>query len=208
MRGEKRKKRMLIKARHCSSSSLQQRVESLQRHVDILQSAKKDAVLSARELRRANEKITAQLNSLTEKLRSSKLLTQVTWGKTGRRVSGRDSSENTEVCCYSAFVCLFCGCFFWAQSEAIESPLPLSCLISMVDRPTLVCGGQCHGAEERKRISIVLSMTPLLSRHAECFNKPVTSWYIPLNLCTRHKQGDCIFFLLLRSLLPHIRLVI
>lgn len=83
-RGEKRRwrrKRMLMKAQHCSSSSLQQRIESLQRHIDILRSARKDAVLSARELRRANEKITAQLNSLSEKLCSSKQLTQVTWGK-------------------------------------------------------------------------------------------------------------------------------
>ncbi|KAM7419385.1 hypothetical protein PAMA_016490 [Pampus argenteus] len=71
-----RKKRMLMKAQHCSSSSLQQRIESLQRHIDILRSARKDAVLSAKELRRANEKITAQLNSLTEKLCSSKQLTQ------------------------------------------------------------------------------------------------------------------------------------
>ncbi|KAM7394381.1 hypothetical protein PAMP_021188 [Pampus punctatissimus] len=54
-----------------------QRIESLQRHIDILRSARKDAVLSAKELRRANEKITAQLNSLTEKLFSSKQLTQV-----------------------------------------------------------------------------------------------------------------------------------
>uniref|UniRef100_UPI0037E750BE centlein n=1 Tax=Semicossyphus pulcher TaxID=241346 RepID=UPI0037E750BE len=77
--GEKRRwrrKRMLMKTQHCSSSSLQQRVESLQRHIDILRSARKDAVLSARELRRANEEITAQLNSLTEKLCSSKQLTQ------------------------------------------------------------------------------------------------------------------------------------
>ncbi|XP_044203045.1 centlein isoform X1 [Thunnus albacares] len=72
----RRRKRMLIKAQHCSSSSLQQRIESLQRHIDILRSARKDAVLSAKELRRANEKITAQLNSLTEKLCSSKQLTQ------------------------------------------------------------------------------------------------------------------------------------
>ncbi|KAK1885839.1 Centlein, partial [Dissostichus eleginoides] len=59
-------------------SSLQgtQRVESLQRHIDILRSARKDAVLSAKELRRANEKITAQLDSLSEKLCSSKQLTQ------------------------------------------------------------------------------------------------------------------------------------
>ncbi|XP_041640353.1 centlein [Cheilinus undulatus] len=77
--GEKRRwrrKRMLMKTQRCSSSSLQQRIESLQRHVDILRSARKDAVLSARELRRANEKITAQLNSLTEKLCSSKQLSQ------------------------------------------------------------------------------------------------------------------------------------
>ncbi|KAM9363716.1 centlein [Symphorus nematophorus] len=79
-RGENRRwrrKKMLMKTRHCSSSSsLQQRIESLQRHIDILRSARKDAALSARELRRANEKITAQLSSLTEKLCSSKQLTQ------------------------------------------------------------------------------------------------------------------------------------
>lgn len=70
---------MLIRAQSCcSSSSLQQRVESLQRHVDILRGARKDAVLSARELQRANEQITAQLNSLSEKLCSSKQLAQVT----------------------------------------------------------------------------------------------------------------------------------
>lgn len=67
---------MLMKSQHCSSSSLQQRVESLQRHIDILRSARKDAVLSAKELRRANEKITAQLHSLSEKLCSGKQLTQ------------------------------------------------------------------------------------------------------------------------------------
>lgn len=72
---------MLMKTQRCSSYSLQQRVESLQRHIDILQSARKDAVLSARELHMTNEKITAQLNSLTEKLCSSKRLTQVTRGK-------------------------------------------------------------------------------------------------------------------------------
>lgn len=68
-----------MRAQRCSSSSLQQRVESLQRHVDILRGARKDAVLSARELQRANEQITVQLNSLSEKLCSSKQLTQVTW---------------------------------------------------------------------------------------------------------------------------------
>ncbi|KAM6940335.1 centlein [Xenentodon cancila] len=73
----KRWRRKVMKTQRCSSStSLQQRVESLQRHIDILQSAKKDAMLSARELRRANETITAQLNTLTEKLSSSKQLTQ------------------------------------------------------------------------------------------------------------------------------------
>ncbi|XP_023816082.1 centlein isoform X3 [Oryzias latipes] len=77
--GEKRrwrKKRMLMKSQRCSTSSLQQRVESLQRHIDILRSARKDALLSARELRRANEMITSQLNTLTEKLHSSKQQTQ------------------------------------------------------------------------------------------------------------------------------------
>ncbi|XP_068445473.1 centlein [Clinocottus analis] len=72
----RRKKRMLMKTQHYSSSSLQQRIESLQHHIDILRSARKDALLSARELRRANEKITAQLNFLTEKLCSSEQLTQ------------------------------------------------------------------------------------------------------------------------------------
>ncbi|XP_037328964.2 centlein [Pungitius pungitius] len=67
----RRKKRMLMKTRHYSSSSLQQHTESLQHHIDILRSARKDALLSARELRRANEKITAQLASLTEQLCSS-----------------------------------------------------------------------------------------------------------------------------------------
>lgn len=67
---------MLMKTQHYSSSSLQQRVESLQHHIDILRSARKDALLSARDLRRANEKITAHLHSLTEKLCSSEQLTQ------------------------------------------------------------------------------------------------------------------------------------
>lgn len=78
-----RRKRMLMKAPHrSSSSSLQQRIESQQRHIDVLRRAKEDAVLSAKELHRANERIRAQLNSLTEKLSSSKQLTQVTWGNT------------------------------------------------------------------------------------------------------------------------------
>lgn len=85
-RGEKRRwkrKRMLMKAQRCSSSSPQQRIESLQRHIDILQSARKDAMISARDLRKANEMITAQLNSLSEKLGSSRQLTQVTRGRRG-----------------------------------------------------------------------------------------------------------------------------
>ncbi|XP_019956912.2 centlein isoform X1 [Paralichthys olivaceus] len=77
-RGEKRRwrRKRMLRTQCCSSSALQQRVESLQRHIDILQGARKDAVLSAKELRRANEKIMAQLNSLTEKLCSRKQLTQ------------------------------------------------------------------------------------------------------------------------------------
>lgn len=71
---------MLMKAQHCSSSSLQQRIESQRRHINVLRSAKEDAVLSAKELHRANERIRAQLSSLTEKHSSSKQLIQVTWG--------------------------------------------------------------------------------------------------------------------------------
>ncbi|XP_011611214.2 centlein isoform X1 [Takifugu rubripes] len=73
-----RRKRMLMKAPHrsASSSSLQQRIESQQRHIDVLRRAKEDAVLSAKELHRANERIRAQLTSLSEKLSSSKQLTQ------------------------------------------------------------------------------------------------------------------------------------
>ncbi|RVE76165.1 hypothetical protein OJAV_G00005680 [Oryzias javanicus] len=75
--GEKRRKRRIVmKSQRCSTSSLQQRVESLQRHIDILRSAKKEALLSAGELRRANEMITSQLNTLNEKLHSSKQQTQ------------------------------------------------------------------------------------------------------------------------------------
>ncbi|XP_054875901.1 centlein isoform X2 [Poeciliopsis prolifica] len=76
-RGEKqRRKKRLMKTQRCSSSSLQQRVESLQRHIDVLQSAKKDALLAARELQEANEVIKVQLGSLTVQLNSSKQLTQ------------------------------------------------------------------------------------------------------------------------------------
>uniref|UniRef100_H3D0D5 Centlein, centrosomal protein n=1 Tax=Tetraodon nigroviridis TaxID=99883 RepID=H3D0D5_TETNG len=55
-----------------------QRIESQRRHIDVLRSAKEDAVLSAKELHRANERIREQLSSLTEKLSSSKQLTQKT----------------------------------------------------------------------------------------------------------------------------------
>lgn len=73
-----------MKAPHRSSSSsyTQQRIESQQRHIEVLRRAKEDAVLSAKELHGANERIRAQLSSLTEKLSSSKQLTQVTWGNT------------------------------------------------------------------------------------------------------------------------------
>lgn len=87
---------MLMKAQRCSSSSLQQRIESLQRHIDILRGARKDAVLSARELQRANEQITAQLNSLSEKLCSSKQLTQVTWrGEIRSQIKGGKKPEKS-----------------------------------------------------------------------------------------------------------------
>lgn len=50
--------------------------QSLQRHINTLTRARKDALVSARDLRRENERITAQLSSLTQKLGSSKQLTQ------------------------------------------------------------------------------------------------------------------------------------
>ncbi|XP_032420007.1 centlein isoform X2 [Xiphophorus hellerii] len=71
-----RRKKRLMKTQRCSSSSLQQRVESLQRHIDVLQSARKDALLAARELQEANEVIKVQLCALTVQLNSSKQLTQ------------------------------------------------------------------------------------------------------------------------------------
>ncbi|KAM9819955.1 centlein isoform 1-T1 [Syngnathus typhle] len=75
-RGEKRRKWLLIKTRHGAATALQHRVESLQRHVEVLRRARKDAALSAREQRSANNKMAAQLNSLADKLASSKQLTQ------------------------------------------------------------------------------------------------------------------------------------
>ncbi|KAM4603348.1 centlein [Polymixia lowei] len=81
MRGEKSggRRRTAMKARRrcsSSSSSLQRRVESLRRHVDILRGARDDAALSAGELRRANGKIAERLGSLAEELCGSKRLTQ------------------------------------------------------------------------------------------------------------------------------------
>lgn len=110
-RWRRRRKRMLMKTQHCSSSSLQQRIESLQRHIDILRSARKDAVLSARELRSANEKIMVQLNSLTEKLNNGKQLTQVTHtgsgGGPGRWVKEKDGSKCRDVFYIFVFVFIF-----------------------------------------------------------------------------------------------------
>lgn len=108
-----RRKRMLMKTQRCPSSSLQQRVESLQRHIDILRSARKDAVLSARELRRANEKIAAQLNSLTEKLGNRKHVIQVTWG------AGAVVSVGTSfIFLLSFFLSFFCICWDWVCSRS------------------------------------------------------------------------------------------
>lgn len=106
-----RRKRMLMKTQRCPSSSLQQRVESLQRHIDILQSARKDAVLSARELRRANEKIAAQLNSLTEKLGNRKHVIQVTWGAVV-------SVGTSFIFLLSFFLSFFCICWDWVCSRS------------------------------------------------------------------------------------------
>ncbi|XP_068506819.1 centlein isoform X2 [Syngnathus scovelli] len=75
-RAEKRRKWLLIKTRHGATTALQHRVESLQRHVEVLRRARKDAARSAREQRSANNKMAAQINSLAEKLGSSKQLTQ------------------------------------------------------------------------------------------------------------------------------------
>lgn len=69
-RGEKRRRKMRRK------SSLVHRVQSLQRHVNTLTRAKKDALDSNRDLHKSIEKITAQLHSLTHRLSSSKQLTQ------------------------------------------------------------------------------------------------------------------------------------
>uniref|UniRef100_A0A8C6TJI6 Centlein, centrosomal protein n=1 Tax=Neogobius melanostomus TaxID=47308 RepID=A0A8C6TJI6_9GOBI len=74
--GEHRRWKRQKQRKKCPSSSLQQRVRSLQRHTDRLQSARKDALLSARELRETNEKLTEQVDSLNKKLSSSKPLIQ------------------------------------------------------------------------------------------------------------------------------------
>uniref|UniRef100_A0AAV2LJ04 Uncharacterized protein n=1 Tax=Knipowitschia caucasica TaxID=637954 RepID=A0AAV2LJ04_KNICA len=58
------------------TSCLQQHIQSLQRHEDLLRRSRNEALASARDLRLANQKITEQFNTLTEKLSSSKLLVQ------------------------------------------------------------------------------------------------------------------------------------
>lgn len=146
---------MLMKTRHYSSSSLQQRTESLQHHIDILRSAKKDALLSARELRRANEKNTAQLDSLTEKLWISEQRAQVTL--TGKSVNWKVLVIFIDVFLYSLFV----------------SAVRLSRTINGF-RATLFCGGQRHGSGGGTMISLPLfSSLPLCCCLAECFNKAV-----------------------------------
>ncbi|XP_056442225.1 centlein [Gadus chalcogrammus] len=56
--------------------SLQHRVESLQRRVDILRRARRDATRMARETGRANQNMAAQLDALTDRLGGNKQLTQ------------------------------------------------------------------------------------------------------------------------------------
>lgn len=57
------------------------------------------------------------------------------------------------------FLSVFLLYLLGAEGVAVAGPLPLSCLISVVDRLTLVCGGQRHGAEERRRISLSHSLS-------------------------------------------------
>lgn len=163
MRTEKRRwrrKRMPMKTQRCSSSSLQQRVESLQRHVDILRGARKDAVRSARDLRSANEKITAQLSSLTEKLSSSKQLTQVTHLPGGER--GKTILRDIFHSCLSLFSWFLCiwdrGC---SSSEPFAFIMPNKC--DWQSYPHL-----WRSASWSRRDSLAL----LLSRPAQCFSKP------------------------------------
>ncbi|KAK7930523.1 hypothetical protein WMY93_006918 [Mugilogobius chulae] len=71
-----RRQKQRKKTQPCPTSFLQQRIQSLQHHNDTLRKARKEALISARELRATNEKITEQVNFLAEKLSSGKQLVQ------------------------------------------------------------------------------------------------------------------------------------
>ncbi|XP_045068778.1 centlein-like [Coregonus clupeaformis] len=73
LRRSERKRRKAQRCGCCAPSSLRGRVLALQRHLAVLQTARRDAQRSARELRDANEKITSQLN---QRLNVSKQLSQ------------------------------------------------------------------------------------------------------------------------------------
>lgn len=128
-RGAKRRwrgKRMLMKAQHyCSSSSLQQRIESQRRHIDVLRSAKEDAVLSAKELHKANERIRAQLSSLTEKLSSSKQLTQVTRGNVSIFVAFLLFAQDWERRSSRSFALIMLNKCGWQADPCLLRSLPL-----------------------------------------------------------------------------------
>ncbi len=184
MRGEKRRwrrrMRMPMMNQRCSSSSLQQRIESLQRHIGILRSARKDAVLSAREMRRANEKITEQLNSLTEKLCSSKQLTQVTLGKTGRWVKGGVSCKCEEVSYFSVFVFLFVVLLYllggWECSSSRSFALIMLNKCGWQAYPRLWRSAPWSRKKERNSLSVSLSLCLSLSLFP--------SFPLPLNVST------------------------
>uniref|UniRef100_A0A4W5K269 Lebercilin domain-containing protein n=1 Tax=Hucho hucho TaxID=62062 RepID=A0A4W5K269_9TELE len=72
-RRSERKRRKAQRCGCCAPSSLRGRVLALQRHLAILQTARRDAQRSTRELRDANEKITSQL---AQRLNVSKQLSQ------------------------------------------------------------------------------------------------------------------------------------
>ncbi|KAJ0050769.1 hypothetical protein NL108_005893, partial [Boleophthalmus pectinirostris] len=75
-RRQKKKTQACPSSSSSSSSSLRQRVESLQRHHGRMRKARDEALVSARELRAAKEKITEQVNSLTDRLSSSRQIIQ------------------------------------------------------------------------------------------------------------------------------------
>ncbi|KAL1023786.1 hypothetical protein UPYG_G00046140 [Umbra pygmaea] len=60
----------------CAPSSLRTRVLALQRHLSILQSARRDSQRCTRDLRGANEKMRSQLALLTQRMHNSKQLSQ------------------------------------------------------------------------------------------------------------------------------------